>query len=420
MPKPVCRVAAFAAGLALTQVCAHPAYAADGDGEPFSASTCIDYPKQAPVASWATERLKAEKAWPLATGKGVRIAVLDTGIDTEGVAVLTRAESGHQVVRENYNFAGWDAIRGNGNEKKADCTHGTKIAALIAGNAQPGSGTDFTGIAPDADIIGMRTLQAAVRLDEEKANKPEPLEPTIKAIRRAIDLKVDIINISAAGTGSPEYERAISDAIDAGIVVVAAAGNSGSSASRPYPASYPGVIAVGMTDARDVAHPQSQSHERLKVTVAAPGVDVLVPNPSSPSGGAAWQTDTGTSFAAPQVAGVVALMLEREPDLTPAEVKQRLQDSADPPPAAVPDKQLGHGIVNPYAALTAMPGGSRTPGPTPKPPPGRAPLPNERPLTGGRGADLALVLGGVAVLGTALATALYAAYPFGRRRNWRP
>ncbi|GAB3705775.1 S8 family peptidase [Mariniluteicoccus flavus] len=418
MPTPVRRLAALAVGVALTQAWAHPAYAVDGEGEPFDATTCIDYPRQAPIMAWATDRLKAEKAWPLATGKGVTVAVLDTGIDTSGVAALQRAD-GRQVVRASYNFAGYDAIRTNNNERRTDCTHGTKVAALIAGHAPEGGGTNFAGVAPDADVIGMRTLQAAVRLDEEKANRPEPLEPTIRAIRRAIELKVKVINISSSGTGSPEYERAIADAIDAGIVVVAAAGNSGAVSRLTYPAGYPGVIAVGMSDINDKPHEKSQSNERLRVSVGAPGVELLVPNPGT-AGAPAWQTDTGTSFAAPQVTGVVALMLELQPDLTPAEVKRRLEDSADPPTAGSPDRQLGHGIVNPYAALTSLPASARTPRATPKPPAGRAPMPNDRPLTSGPGDDIALVVGLVAVLGMGLAAALYAAYPFGKRRNWRP
>lgn len=412
--RPVRRLAALTAGVVLAQAWAHPAYAVDGEGEPFDAGTCLDYPRAAAAHSWAVDRLRPEGAWPLATGKGVTVAVLDTGIDTAGVAALQR-EDGRQVVRASYNFAGFDAIRTNSGERRTDCSHGTKVAALIAGNARRGSGTNFTGIAPDADVIGMRTLQAAVRLDEEKENKPEPLDPTIRAIRRAIALRVQVINISSSGTGSPEYAAAIADAIAAGIVVVTAAGNQGESSQLPYPAAYPGVIAVGMADANDRPHPKSQAHDRLAISVGAPGADIVVPNPGA-SGQASWQADTGTSFAAPEVAGVVALMLELDPTLTPAEVKRRLEDSADPVPSSL-DRQLGHGIVNPYAALTAPPGAGRTPGPSPKPT-GHAPPATRPPVA--RPADaVGLVVGVVAVLGMALAAALYAAYPSGRRRNWR-
>lgn len=80
-------------------------------------------------------------------------------------------------------------------------------------------------------------------------------------------------------------------------------------------------------------------------------------NPSEPMA-QSWQTESGTSFAAPQVSGVVALMLEREPRLWLAEVKRRLGLNADPPAEAIPDKQVGYGVVNPWRALTEVaPGG---------------------------------------------------------------
>lgn len=400
-------VAAAGVGLLLS-VPAAPAYA-EGTGEPFDASTCTDFQRNDPIPSWATQRLQLDRVHALATGKGVTVAIIDTGIDTHRNPALSK--DGRPVTTELYNYAGSD--RGRGSDGRADCAHGTRVASLIAGRAETGTGTEFVGVAPDARIIGLRALQTTST--QGQTNQPEPLEPTIRAIQRAIELRADVINISQQGSDSPEYRAAIKQAIDAGIVVVAAAGNRGGTGPLPYPAAYPGVIAVGMSDINDLPHEQSQYAQGLDITVAAPGVEVLMANPSG-TNGQSWQTDTGTSFAAPMVTGTVALMLQREPDLTPADVKQRLELSSDLPPAAAPDRQLGYGVVNPYRALTDVPGRRSTATPTPLP--GRAPDPTRPGATTPAGA-VAVGLGVTGLAGLGLATALYAAYPSGRRRGWR-
>lgn len=386
-----------------------------GTGSPANAQDDAGYdPGQcAPLASndplpkaWQVGRLAPEKAWPIATGTGVRVAVIDTGIDSYQNPVMLRGSRG--VVAANYNFTG--VARSGDGPPELDCEHGTRVASLIAGQEDPAGRTDFTGIAPDSEIISMRALTAT------QSEEPEPLEPIVKAIRKAIELEVEVINISQQGSDSPEYSQAVADAIASGIVVVAAAGNLGAeNAPPPFPASYPGVIAVGNTDLNDLPHQTSQSNADLEVTVAAPGTDLLMVNPSA-DGQQSWQTDSGTSFAAPLVSGVVALMLQADPELSPAEVKQRLQNSADPIAAAAPDEQLGYGVVNPHRALTVLPAGSPHPSPEPTvvaPDPRRGKI--DVPIQ--RNAALAVAVLGVA--GLALAAAIAAAYPAGRRRGWR-
>ncbi|WP_176451570.1 S8 family peptidase [Enemella dayhoffiae] len=408
--------AILATGLLLAGL-AVPAYAVDGEGEPFDPAICADYAANGAEAEkdphWATKRLQVDKVHQLATGKGIRIAVLDTGVDTSRNPALLR--EGRPTVTRTYNFAGYDkGPRGNGNERRADCSHGTQVASLIVGTAEPGG---FVGLAPDAEVISMRTLQKAAPSKVNTGQEPErePLEPTIKAIRKAIELRVDIINISQQGSDSFEYRRAITDAAAAGIVIVGAAGNEGASNQAPYPGSYRDVIAVGMSDINDQPHPQSQFHPQMTVSVGAPGVAVLAANPSGPQG-QSWSTVDGTSFAAPLVSATVALMLERNRRLTPQQVRRRLEASADPPASAVPDKQLGHGVISPYRALTDV--DFATPGPSPTPQGGRAPDPT-RPASTTRGGKLAVVLGVAALGGIGLATALFAAYPSGRRRGWK-
>lgn len=390
---------------------AAPAPAAEGVGEPFDAARCQSLQPAPyfndPTADWPHKRLRTSEVHQLATGKGIRIAVVDTGIDTDQNPALTR--NGRSKVAASYNFAGYDRSK----DKQVECVHGTGVASLIVGH---GGGLD--GLAPDAEIIGMRALQAVKPVDDSGRptgqEEPEPLAPTIAGIRKAIELKVDIINISQQGSDSPEYRAAINDALSAGIVVVAASGNHGGEAAPPYPASYRGVIAVGMTTIDDLPNPLSQFNPELKVSVAAPGVAIQVAGPSGPQG-QNFHTDNGTSFAAPLVSATVALLLQREPKLTPAQVKKRLEDTADPPAAAVPDKQLGFGIVNPYQALTAVPPG--TPGPPI--PPGRAPD-AARPSSATVAGKISIAVAVTSVVGLAVATALFAASTARRRRLAAP
>lgn len=404
------RAAALAvAGVLAGAVAAGPALPASAQDAGYDPKYCEPLAANNPLPkAWQVARLAPEKAWPIATGKGVTVAVIDTGVDSYQNPLLMRG--GRGIVAANYNFAGVGQSSGDG-PPKLDCQHGTRVASLIAGQSDPNERTDFTGIAPDADIVSMRALTST-----KQQGEPEPLEPMVNAIRRATELDVDVINISQQASDSPEFSSAIAAAIDQGIVVVAAAGNLGTgNAPPPYPASYPGVIAVGNTDSNDLPNETSQSNADLEVTVAAPGTEVLMVNPSQ-DGEQSWQTDSGTSFAAPLVSGVVALMLQAEPSLTPSQVKQRLQDSADPIAASAPDEQLGYGVVNPHRALTVLPPGSPHPSapPTvvaPDPRRGKIDVPIQR--------NAALLVAFLGVTGLALAAAIAAAYPAGRRRRWR-
>ncbi len=355
---------------------------------------------------WHLTRLNMEQAWQLATGKGIRIAVIDTGIAIAG--------SGHTPASR---FSAYNVLPADDGYPvgQYDCEHGTKVATLI-GAQQSGSRTSFQGIAPDAEIIGIRALYNL---------QGQSMDGSIAAVRAAIEMDVDVINISqAANVNRGEYAEAIQAALDAGIVVVAAAGNVSGMRGAPiaYPAAYPGVIAVGMTDRADVVHPDSFAMPGY-ISIAAPGAGTMALGPSSEDFGQVYfPLDYGTSYAAPIVSGVVALMLEQARNegitLTPAEVQQRLEQSADPPPGPSPDPRLGYGIVNPVRALTgvvpppvadvpAPPSASHTPPPVP-PPADPFPL------------RLALVVAAASVGLAAVAVAIRVALPAARKRGGRP
>ncbi|MGD8215366.1 S8 family serine peptidase [Aestuariimicrobium sp. Y1814] len=336
-------------GLSALVATAPTAQAAD----PLDVSLCRAFQPSGNLgaSAWQMDRLRLKEAWALATGKGITIAVIDTGTSNINTAYFNPNDvtALNMIPLEDQDLR--DGL---------DCGHGTQVTSLIAGTSGIDARTNFGGVAPGAKVIAYRSL--SVPIDEQGNQQAESPAPTIAAINEAIAANVDIINISQVmGLRDPDYEAAIARAIEAGIVVVAAAGNTDSGLSGPaYPASFPGVISVGATKPDDTPSEMSYSHPGMEVTIAAPGhlVTALAPSSKPPAtdqqtlvANQAYTNVTGTSFAAPLVSGVVALLLEREPNLTPAEVKQRLVETADRPVTTPPDPKVGWGVVNPVRAL---------------------------------------------------------------------
>lgn len=335
----------------------------------------------------------------LATGAGQLVAVIDTG-----VAAVPRL-AGRLRGGGDY-LTGGDGLE--------DCDgHGTDVAVLLAGAADPVTGAG-AGIAPGADVVSLRQSSARYAVTgPDGAERPAgEIRTLAAAIDRAVALGASVVNVSEvvcvptgrlADAGAP-IAAAVRAAEAAGVLVVAAAGNTdpggtctGDPDLRPLPALFDGVLAVGAVDAR--GRPAPFSVPGPWVDVAAPGVDL--PAPTGPDG----TVVSGTSYAAPLVAGTAVLLRERFPMLTPRQVADRIRATARPP-AAGRDDRTGHGVLDPNAALTAEPllltPGSRAGAPVP----GRAPLP----APAARPADLtpAIAVGVVAALGGALAAGLAA------------
>ncbi|WP_329224032.1 type VII secretion-associated serine protease mycosin [Streptomyces sp. NBC_01485] len=331
--------------LATATVLAPPAAAAPAApaaGELPYSDQCTFPNGEYPGRPWALQRVLLDELWSRSQGKGARVAVIDTGVDVKNPQ-LTHAvdvKAGRNLLPRNLKDDDGDPIeRGDENGTTDTVGHGTKVAGIIA--ARPLDGTGFVGLAPEATIIPVQ---------QNDAEGHGTTETLAAAIQYAIDAKADVVNISQdtsnAVKPTSDLERVIDTALDAGIVVVASAGNDGlgGNVKETYPASYDGVLAVAASDRNNERASFSQSGDF--VGVAAPGVDMIS---TVPQGGHC--SDNGTSFAAPYVAGVAALLKARHPDWTAREIVAQIEQTAERTIAGH-DRLVGWGVVDPVRALT--------------------------------------------------------------------
>jgi len=276
-----------------------------------------DQPGGGNAEQYAPEKLGAPEAHRLATGTGVIVAVIDSGVDPNHPD-LAGAIAGS-----------YDAANG-----ERPHPHGTGMAGAIASR-----GT-VLGIAPGAELLTVRAFNA------NSGSAEGTTLNIIKGLDWAADQGARIVNMSFAGPPDPRLKEALAKAMAKGMVLIAAAGNAGPTAPPLYPAADPGVIAVTAVDASDALF--SGANHGKYIAVAAPGVDVLVPAPD-----AGYQLTTGTSVAAAEVSGVVALLLERNPRLTPKDVRHILTRTAKHLGARGSEREYGAGLVNALDAVTA-------------------------------------------------------------------
>ncbi|MGP4002272.1 type VII secretion-associated serine protease mycosin [Streptomyces sp. 8N706] len=321
-PASVLAAALCAFGLS----CATAVPAAADDGVPLNSGECNMPSDPIKGTPWSLQRLLFDQMWADTKGEGVKVAVIDTGVDNQNIQLRRALGRGKDVI-----------AKGNGTND--DVGHGTKVAGIIA--ARPDARTGFVGIAPEATIIPIR------QNDNEKHGTVPKM---VSAIDYAIAQDVKIINISqGTNTKLPpgsSLEKAIERARNNNILVVASAGNDGASgeAKDTYPAAFDGVLGVAASDRNNERAPFSQPGEF--VDVAAPGVDMVSTVP-----GDGHCVDQGTSFAAPYASGVAALIMAKHPDWTPTQVIWHMQKTAD---RVRPGKDInvGWGVVDPVAALT--------------------------------------------------------------------
>jgi len=263
---------------------------------------------------WSLTKVEAPTAWDLGqSADSVQIAVIDTGVDSTHPDLAGKVINGHDYV-DNDN----DPMDLNGHG-----THVAGVAAAVTNNQQ-----GIAGMAPKAKIYAVRVL------DE---NGKGTLDKVASGIVEAADHGAKVINLSL---GSSQSAQTLKDAIDyawnKGAVVVAAAGNDGTSAPT-YPAYYNQVLAVAATDSSD--HKAEFSNYGKWVDVAAPGVDI-----TSTYVGGGYKMMSGTSMAVPQVSGLAALLAAKGKNNT--QILGTIQST--------PDKVTGTGTDWEYGRINAL------------------------------------------------------------------
>jgi type VII secretion-associated serine protease mycosin len=310
---------------------------------------------------WSLQRVMLDQLWQgTDQGKGVRVAVIDTGVDAKNPQLSGAVDKA----------AGRDYLtKGKGGDPTNDQVgHGTKVAGIIA--ARPSKDTGFVGLAPKSTIIPIR---------QNDADNSGNSDTMAQAITYAVAQGADVINISQDTTkplsGTSALAEAVRKAIEHNVVVVASAGNDGldGKVKNTYPAAFKGVLAVASSDRNNERASFSQAG--TFVGVAAPGVDIVS---TVPGGGQC--TDNGTSFSAPFVAGVAALLKEAHPDWTTAEIVTQIEQTAERSVNGH-DNFVGWGVVDPVRAVQQSDVTAPPSAPTPDPGPARAPLPDVAPFS---------------------------------------
>ncbi|MFF0277364.1 MULTISPECIES: type VII secretion-associated serine protease mycosin [unclassified Streptomyces] len=305
------------------------------------ATTTPAYADTIRARQWGLQALHTEEAWRTTRGEGVTVAVLDTGVDAEHPDLEGSVLAGRDLV-------GFGASRGD----RAWARHGTAMAGIIAGHGHgPDGGDGVLGIAPDARILPVRVILESTDTSRDKARKTRGTA-LADGIRWAADHGADVINMSLGDDSKSAHpdageDAAVQYALAKGVSVVASAGNGGEKGDHiSYPAAYPGVIAVTAVD-RYGTH-ASFSTRRWYATVSAPGVDIAIADPDQ-----RYYEGWGTSAAAAFASGAVALVRSAHPDLTPAQVKRLLIDTARNRPEGGRSDAKGYGTVDPAAAIEA-------------------------------------------------------------------
>jgi membrane-anchored mycosin MYCP len=329
-------------------------------------------PAEAEMDAGPLNGLDLQQVWKFTRGAGQTVAIIDTGVARHRLLP-------HLVPGGDYVFTG---------DGTDDCDgHGTVVAGIVG--AEPDSeGSTFSGIAPDATIVSIRQSSNRFRAaDDTSGSGFGDVDTLAKAVRTAADMGATVINVSSVaclptddGLNDRPLGAALAYAVEVkNVVVVAAAGNVGgpgqcpgqnplSDPARPgqpdwdrvsvvvSPAWYDDyVLTVGSVDAHGA--PSTFSLAGPWVDVAAPGENMVSLDPdgeglvSSLPTSAEPMPISGTSYAAPVVSGIVALVRSRSPELTARQVMRRIEETAHRP-AAGWDPVVGHGVVDALAAVS--------------------------------------------------------------------
>ena len=295
--------------------CHLPPYRVDLQNVPKSGADGVD---------WGISSYGIPELWSKTHGKGVTVAVIDTGVAPHPAL---------QNVVDRRNFS-------SDSEVFDTLGHGTHVAGVIGAGSGP-----CKGIAPSCEILALKVLgHSGMGSNESVA----------QAVRFAAEAGVDLICMSL-GSPSPSdvLHQALQHASKAGVIIVCAAGNDGGPVN--YPAAFSETIAVGAVDRAGVICEFSSRGK--EIAVAAPGQDITSTWVSN-----GYATISGTSMAAPFVTGVLALYLSANPDATHSQVMDALARTCRDAGAPGRDHVYGWGLMDPQSLITAKPLAKAEPG----------------------------------------------------------
>lgn len=253
----------------------------------------LDVPNSEQINVWGVEAINATQMWDQGyTGDGIKIAVLDTGIDFSHLDLRGNIHRGYNSISPNQ-----PPVDDNG--------HGTLVTGIIAAS---NNNIGIIGVAPDAEIYPVKVLDKFGDGD---------IETVIRGIEWCINEKVQVINMSfALLEDNATLKNVIQRALDCGIIVVASGSNS-AGGEVGFPASYDGVISVTSVDQNfkiGITSPKG------KIDFSAPGINIIS---TKLNGG--YKKVSGTSFATPHITGLIALMLDKKPLMNQSEVLKDLK-----------------------------------------------------------------------------------------------
>ncbi|TDU77950.1 type VII secretion-associated serine protease mycosin [Streptomyces sp. KS 21] len=279
---------------------------------------------------WHLDTMKADDIWKISSGKGVTVAVIDSGID--------RVPELEGQVLPGKDF---EPEATKGDERTDTGSHGTTMAALIAGSGKHPSGDGAFGLAPGAKVLPIRV-----------PHETESATPSwAAAIRYAADSDAKIINISMGLPTAPEKDQgraeAVKYALSKGKLIFAAVGNDGDTLNETaYPAATPGVVGVAAVDAK--GDPTKESAHGPQVDLAALGIDIV----TACAGKTGLCTSHGTSDATALASASAALLWSAHPNWTNNQVLRVLLNTAGKPTdGAQRNDYIGYGIVRPRIAV---------------------------------------------------------------------
>lgn len=269
------------------------------------------------VQDWGIKAVNAEQSWQSTyTGKGIKVAVLDTGISPHEDLMIAGG-----VSFTSYTTSYFD-----------DNGHGTHVAGIIGAENHNNIGT--VGVAPDADLFAVKVLDR---------NGSGYLSDIIKGIDWSMTNKMDIINLSLGiASDSLALHQAVDKAYNSGILLVAAAGNNGkvdgTGDTVEYPARYDSTIAVSAMDTSNMRGSFSATGQTIEVT--APGVKILSTYLNNQ-----YLYMSGTSMAAPYAAGTLALLKQANPALSHTQLREKLNETVKDIGATGKDTFFGNGLI---------------------------------------------------------------------------